>query len=105
MSASAPSDSSSAGRHLAVGLLRLRPHDDLALEHAAALAVEHRFEHFAADAAGPLIDDQRGVGVLAPLQQGGAAHAGDRPLAPEMDGQLVAHHRAAGGQQEYVEPA
>ena len=38
-------------RHLGIGLLRVRPHDDLALEHAAALAVEHRLEQFAALAA------------------------------------------------------
>ena len=87
-------------RHLGVGLLRVRLHDDLALEHAAALAVEHRLEHLAAAAAaGRVIDDQRGVGMLAAVEQRRAADAGDRALAVEAHEQLVAHHRAAGGEQ------
>ena len=90
--------------HLGVGLLRLRAHDDLALEDAAALAVEHRLEHFAAlAAAGRMVGDQRGVDVLAALEQGRAADAGDRALAVEAQEQLVAHHRAAGRERERVE--
>ena len=91
-------------RHLGVGLLRLRPHDDLALEHAAALVVEHRLEHLAAGAvAGHVVGDQRGVGMLAAPEQARAADAGDGALAVEAHEQLVAHHRAAGGEQELVE--
>ena len=57
--------------HLGVGLLRVRPHDDLALEHAAALVVEHGLEHLAAlAAAGRVVDHQRGVGVLRALAAG-----------------------------------
>ena len=52
--------------HLGVGLLRMRPHDDAALEHRMGAAVEHRAEHLAAGAMRHrVIEEQRGVGVLA----------------------------------------
>ena len=87
--------------HLGVGLLRARPHDDLALEHAAALVVEHGLEHLAALAADRrVIDHHRGVGVLAcPCSKRRAADVRDRPLAAEAQEQLVARHRAAGGEE------
>ena len=50
-----------------------------------------------------MVGDQGGVGVLAALEQARAANAGDRALAREAHEQLVAHHRAAGGEQELVE--
>ena len=79
-------------RHLGVGLLRVRAHDDLALEDAAALVVEHGLEHLAAGAVvRGMVGDQRGVGVLAALEQARAADAGDRALAVEAHEQLVAH--------------
>ena len=60
--------------HPGVGLLRMRPHHDLALEHAAALVVEHGREHLAAlAAAGLVIDHQRGIDVLLALEQARAA--------------------------------
>ena len=91
--------------HLGVGLLRVRPHDDLALEHAAALAVEHRREHLAAlAAAGLVVGHQRGVDVLLALEQARAAQARDRALAVEAHEQLVAHHAAADVEGEIVEP-
>ena len=68
-------------RHLGVGLLGVRPHDDLALEDAAALVVEHRLEHLAADAAARLvIGDQRRVRVLAAVEQ--ASRRGCRRPCP-----------------------
>ena len=57
------------GRHLGIGLLRVRPHGDLALEDVAGFLVEHRFEHLAAGAVRHgVVHDQRGVGVLSPLE-------------------------------------
>ena len=50
-----------------------------------------------------MVGDQRGVGMLAALEQARAADAGDRALAVEAHEQLVAHHRAAGREQELVE--
>ena len=50
-----------------------------------------------------MVGDQRGVGVLPALDQGGAADAGDGVLAVEFQEQLVAHHGAAGGEGESVE--
>ena len=50
-----------------------------------------------------VVGDQRGVGMLAALEQARAADAGDGALAVEAHEQLVAHHRAAGGEQELVE--
>ena len=68
------------------------------------LVVEHRFEHFAALAiARDVVGDQRGVGVLAALEQRRAADAGDGALAVEFQEQLIAHHGAAGGEGERVE--
>ncbi len=79
-------------------------HDDLALEHGAALVVEHRLEDLAAGAiAGHVVGDQGRIGVLAAPQQARAADAGDGAFAVEAHEQLVAHHRAAGGEQELVE--
>ena len=68
------------------------------------LAVEHRLEHFPAlAAAGGVVGDQRGVGMLPAFDQGGAADAGDGVFAVEFQEQLVAHHGAAGGEGESVE--
>ena len=55
-------------RHLlAVGFLRVRADDDLALEDAARRAVEHALEQLAALAARHrVIDDQRRIDVLVP---------------------------------------
>ena len=84
------------GHHLGVGLLRAVAHDDAALEHAVGLVVEHRLEHLAALAAArDVIGDERRVGVLAALEQGRAADAGDGVLAVEVQEHLIAHHRAA----------
>ena len=91
-------------RHLGVGLLRVRPHDDLALEHAAALVVEHGLEHFAALAVRHrVIHHQRRVGMLAALEQARAADVGDRALPAEAQEQLVARDRAADVEHEGVE--
>ena len=61
-------------RHLlAVGLLRVRAHDDLALEHAARVPVEHALEQLAAGALGNrVVDDERRVDVLVAARQEGA---------------------------------
>ena len=72
-------------RHLlAVGLLRAGRDDDLALEHAARLAVEHALEQLAAHAARhAVLDQERGVAMLMAAQQKGARHVGGRALARE----------------------
>ncbi len=90
--------------HLAVGPLRVPPHDDAALEYAVRLVVEHGLEYFAALAgSGDVIGDQRGIGVLAALEQACAADAGHGALAVEIEKQLIAHHGAAGDEGEGVE--
>ena len=65
------------GRHLGVGLLRFRAHDDLALEDAARLAVEHGLEQLSRRCRPwhGMIGDDRHVGVLAALEQARAADA------------------------------
>ena len=50
-----------------------------------------------------MVGDQGRVGVLATVEQARAADAGDGPLPVEAHKQLVAHHRAAGREQELVE--
>src|SRR5262249_9487192 len=91
-------------RHLGVGLLRVRPHDDLALKDAAGFLVAHRLEHLPAGALTPrVVGDQGGVGVLAALEQAGAADAGDRALAAETHERLVAYDAATGSEQKLVE--
>ena len=53
------------GHLLAIGLLRIGPHDDLALEHAACATIQNALEQLAAFAAGHrVIDDQRRVDVV-----------------------------------------
>ena len=52
-----------------------------------------------------MIDHHRGVGMLAALEQGRAADVRDRALAAEAQEQLIAHHRAAGGEQEVLKRA
>src|SRR5262249_34970069 len=75
-----------------------------ALEDAAALLVEHRFEHFAAGAVrSSVVGDQCGVGVLAALEQARAADAGDRAFAVESHEGLVAYDGTAGREQKLVE--
>ena len=67
------------------------------------LVVEHRLEHLPALAAArDVVGDQRGVGVLAALDQGRAANAGDGIFAVEPQKQLIAHHGAAGREGEGV---
>ena len=93
-------------RHLGVGLLRVRPHDDLALEHAAALAVEHRLEHLAAVAAAgrdrPPSWCRR---AACPCSSLAPRMPATRALAVEAQEQLVAHHRAAGGERKLLKRA
>ena len=50
-----------------------------------------------------MVGDDRHVGVLAALEQARAADGGDCRLAIEAHEKLVAHHRAAGGEQKLVE--
>ena len=50
-----------------------------------------------------MVGDQGGVGVLAAPEQARPADAGDGALAVEAHEHLVAHHGAAGGEQELVE--
>ena len=72
------------GHLLAVGLLRVGRDDDLALEHAARLAVEHGLEQLAAGAAGHgMLDEQRGVAMLAPAHEQGAGDVERRAFAGE----------------------
>ena len=60
----------------------LRPHDDLALKHAATFLIEHGFEHFAAGASPrDVLGDQRGIGVLPTPHQTGTANARNRLLS------------------------
>ena len=92
-----------ARHHLAVGLLRVRLDDDLALEDAVAFAVEHRFETLAARAvADGVIDDQRVVDVLAAFEQAGAVDGALAALAGKAHEGLIAHHRAAAGEGEIL---
>src|SRR6185437_16744216 len=68
-----------AGHHLAVGLLRVRAHDDAALEYRVRPVVNDRTEHLAAGATrNDMIDDQRSVAMLSLLQE---VHAVDQELA------------------------
>ena len=50
-----------------------------------------------------VIGDQGGVGMLAALEQAGAADPGNGALPGEPHEQLVAHDGATGGEQEFVE--
>src|SRR5260370_3267699 len=82
--------------HLAVGLLRARTDDDLALEYAAALAVEHRLIELAAEPArNRVVDDQLVVDMLAALDQIPAVESHGGALAGKAHAQLVANQSAA----------
>ena len=89
-------------RHLlAVGLLRVRAHDDLALEDAARVPVEHALEQLAAGALGNrVVDDERRVDVLVAAGQEGAGQVDLAAGAGEQDADLVARQRRAGREVE-----
>ena len=87
-------------RHLlAVGFLRVRPHDDLALEDAARLVLQHALEQLAANAGRHrMIHDERRIHVLRIARK---KHAGEIELgilALECDGYAVAREPRAGGE-------
>ena len=91
-------------RHHGVGLLRLRLHDDLALEHAAAFAVEHGLEHLAADAgAGCVIDDQRASACWRPFSSVAPRMPATVPSPWKWTNSWLRTTDAAGGEQEFVE--
>ena len=72
-----------AGHLLAVGLLRAGRDDDLALEHAARLVVEHALEQLAARAAGhAVLDEERRVAMLLAAHEEGAGNIECRCLRP-----------------------
>ena len=83
--------------HAAVGLLRVRLDDHLALEHAGRLVGDDMPVEFAALAARRGVDDlERRVGVAASVEQAEAAEPDFAPVADEPDENLPAHQRAAG---------
>ena len=49
------------------------------------------------------VGEERGIGVLAAVEQGRAANVGDGVFAVEIQKQLIAHHGAAGRKGERVE--
>src|SRR5262245_1009366 len=90
-------------RHFGIGLLSMRIDDDLALEDAVTLPVEHRAEPFAACAAARcVLDHQRVVHVLAISREGGAADQCLGSLATESHERLVAYDAAASSEGEVV---
>ena len=90
--------------HLGVGLLRVGAHDDAALEHRMAAVVDHGAENLAAGAVRHrVIHEQRGVGVLAAVEQIDAVGLDPRALAGKGDGRLVAADARARGHAEGVE--
>ena len=91
-------------RLLAVGLLGIALHDDLALEDTAGIVVHHAFEKFAAGAVGHLvIDDEAAVGVLLAAQQIGAGDLRIRPLPGEVIGAVLPVDTGARGQGEIAQ--
>ena len=89
-------------RHLlAVGLLRAGRDDDLALEHAARLVVEHALEQLAARAARhAMIDHQRRVAMLLAAHQERAGDVERPPFAGEGRIDLAAGERGSGRELE-----
>ena len=75
---------------LAVGLLGIALHDDLALENAAGMIIHHAFEELARGAVRhAVVDDDTGVGVLLSREQEGAVDHGIAMLAGEADGAIL----------------
>src|SRR5262245_52873460 len=89
-------------RHLlAVGLLRARRDDDLALEYPARIAVEHTLEELAAHAMRhAVLDQERGVAMLPVAQEKGAGNISRHPLARKAQIDLIARERGAGRELE-----
>ena len=87
-------------RHLlAVRLLRVGPHDDLALEHAARAAVQNALEQLAAFAAGHrVIHDQRRVDMVGAASEEAAGDIELRALAGERRKHLIARQPRPCGQ-------
>src|SRR5262245_35599415 len=89
-------------RHLlAVGLLRAGRHDDLALEYAARLVVEHRLEQLATGAARhAMLDEQGRVAMLMVTHQKRPGHVEGRALACEGGIDLAAGECSSGREVE-----
>src|SRR6478672_628933 len=89
-------------RHLlAVGLLRAGRDDNLALEHAARLVVEHGLEQLAARAArNAMLDEQSRVAMLMAAHQKRSRHVEGRSLAGKGGIDLAAGERSSGRELE-----
>src|SRR5512143_2728509 len=91
------------GHLLAVGLLRVGRDDALALENAARLAVEHGLEQLAAGAMRHgMLDEERGVAMLAAAQEERAGNVERRAFAGKARESLAAHDAPAGREVEGV---
>ena len=89
---------------VAVGLLRPRPHQDLALEHAHGSVAQDLLEHLPALAAGRAVDHEHGVVVV----ELAVAHRRARDVrhgvrALQVDHALVAREPPVGRQREGLE--
>src|SRR5205814_1835408 len=83
--------------HAAIGFLCTRPDDDLALKYATAFVVEHRLEQLTTcPARNHVIHHERGIDMLAALEQGRAADRCARILSIEAQENLMARDAAAG---------
>src|SRR5262245_33962373 len=91
-------------RHLlAVGLLRARGDNDLALEYPARIAVEHALEELATHAMRhAVLDQERRIAMLPVAQEKGAGNIGRSPLARKVQIDLIARERGAGGELKSV---
>ena len=91
------------GHLLAVGLLGVRRDDDLALEDAARLAVEHGLEQLAARAMRHrMLDEQRRVAMLTAAHEQCAGNIEDRAFAGEAREGLAADESRTGRELEGV---
>ena len=91
--------------HLAVGLLGVRAHDDLALEHRARLAIERGLEQLAARAAdGRVVDHERRIEMALAARETRAEQFGGRLVAREIEIDLLARGGRAGRERHSLEP-
>ena len=92
------------GLHLAVGLLRDLADDDLALENAGGITVDHRLEHLAADTARRRVVGEQGrIRELAVTEQRRAVDDRVGVRARDVQVDLVARELGAGDQVDRLE--
>src|SRR4029077_11480419 len=82
--------------HLAVGLLCVRAHDDLALEDAIRALVDRRLEELAALTAGHrMVDDERHIRMAIAVQHPDAVEVELRPLPGKAREDLMTRHQGS----------